>query len=119
MTQMIVTDCDEGFYIILDYDLIGIYYKDPLIPTKISRGIVILINMHFKSALEINALSLAYITAPTVSKEYISKLHLDNITVFTGRHKDECFPKHPSMTAGRISTAKDHLADPNSSANEK
>lgn len=72
MTQMIVTDWDVGFYIILDYDLIGIYYKDPLIPTKISRGIAILINMYFKSALKINALSLAYITAPTVSKDALA-----------------------------------------------
>lgn len=70
-----VTDWDEGFYIILDYDLIGIYYKDPLIPTKISRRIAIVINMHFKTALKINALLIAYITTHTASKEYTSKLH--------------------------------------------
>lgn len=103
----------------MDYDLIGIYYKDPLIPAKISRAIAILINMHFKSALKINALSLAYITAPTVSKECISIPHLDNINVFTGRRNDEHFPKHPTMTVGRIPTAVDHLGDPNSSTNEK
>lgn len=72
-------DPDDGywFYIILDYDLIGIYYKDPLIPTKISRRIAILINMHFKTALKINALLLADITTCTASKEYISKLHFE------------------------------------------
>lgn len=70
-----VPDWVDGFYIILDYDLIGIYCKDPLIPTKISRRIAILINMHFKTALKINALFLAYITTRTTSKEHISKLH--------------------------------------------
>lgn len=103
----------------MDYDLIGIYYKDPLIPAKISRGIAILLNMHFKSALKINALSLAYITAPTVSEECISIPHLDNINVFTRRRNDKLFPKHPTMTVGRIPTAEDHLGDPNSSTNEK
>lgn len=75
--------------------------------------------MHFKSALKINALSLAYITAPRVSKDCISIPHLDTITVFTRRRNDEHFPKRPTMTVGRIPTAKDHLGDPNSSTNEK
>lgn len=109
----------RGFYIILDYDLIGIYYKDPLIPAKISRGIAILINVHFKSALKINALSLASVTAPPLSKECISVPHLDNIAAFTRRRSDEQFPKHPTMTVGRIPTATDHLGDPNSSTNGK
>lgn len=49
--------------------------------------------MHFKTALKMNALFLAYITTRTTSKEHISKLHFGQYYSVYRETERQLFPK--------------------------